>query len=148
MKKIYLAVPYSGMQESSYKQANEASVLILNKGHNVFSPITHSHPLTSIGNLSVPHTWEYWRNIDLQFVDWADEVWVLVPKEGIEAVMNSTGVTEETIYAQDRDKPVRYFEVNTKFDVMQWDGNSIHSMSRVIEFKQLDEYFYEKEPTL
>lgn len=111
MKKIYLAIPYTGMQESSYKQANTASVLILNQGLNVFSPITHSHPLTLIDNYEIPHTWEYWQHIDYQFIDWADEVWILVPEEGIEPVVKSTGVTAEIKYAEEHNKKVKFIQI-------------------------------------
>jgi nucleoside 2-deoxyribosyltransferase len=106
MKKIYLAIPYTGMQESSYNQANEATVKLLNQGYNVFSPITHSHPLTLLESYNVPHTWEYWQQIDYQFIDWADEVYVFIPKEGISSVVNSTGVNAEIKYAMDHNKPV------------------------------------------
>jgi len=99
MKKIYLAIPYTGMQESSYRQANVASVAVLNEGYNVFSPITHSHPLAQLEGLNVPHTWEYWSQIDYQFLDWADEMWVVVPEEGMKTVLDSTGVNAEIEYA-------------------------------------------------
>jgi hypothetical protein len=109
--KIYLAIPYTGMVDSSYKQANLASVLVLNEGHNVFSPITHSHPLTLIDKYEVPHTWDYWQYIDYQFVDWADEVWVLIPDEGEEPVLKSTGVQAEIKYAKEHNKKVRFIQV-------------------------------------
>jgi len=105
LKKIYLAIPYSGMEKSSYDQANRATVAILNEGYNVFSPITHSHPLAQLGT---PGTWEFWSKIDYQFLDWADEVWVLIPDEGIKKVMDSTGVNAEMHYAQASDMPIRY----------------------------------------
>ena len=113
MKKIYLAIPYTGMEESSYNQANLGSVLILNQGMNVFSPITHSHPLTKLDKYEVPHTWDYWQHIDYQFIDWCDELWVLVPteKDGKERVENSTGVTAEIKYAVEQNKPVKFFEI-------------------------------------
>lgn len=113
MKKIYLAIPYTGMEESSYNQANLGSVLILNQGMNVFSPITHSHPLTKLDKYEVPHTWDYWQHIDYQFIDWCDELWVLVPTErdGKERVENSTGVTAEIKYAVEQNKPVKFFEI-------------------------------------
>ena len=67
MKKIYLAIPYSGIQESSYEQANKATAELMSgdKGVNVFSPITHSHPLTKHG---VRGDWEFWKKIDFQFI--------------------------------------------------------------------------------
>ena len=97
------------MTESSYKQANNATRIALSMGYNVFSPITHSHPLTEDPDIEIPHDWSFWRNIDIQFLDWADEMWILVPEEGIEKVLDSVGVTEESIYATDRGIPVRYF---------------------------------------
>jgi hypothetical protein len=111
LRKIYLAIPYSGMEKSSYEQANLATVLLLNQGYNVFSPITHSHPLTLLNKYEVPHTWDYWQNIDYQFIDWADEVWVLIPNEGSSKVISSTGVNAEVAYARDHGMPVKYFQV-------------------------------------
>ena len=111
MKKIYLAIPYSGMTESSYEQANFTSVLILNQKHNVFSPITHSHPLTLLDGYTIPHTWDYWQHIDYQFIDWADEVWVIIPKEGVEYVLKSTGVQAEIEYAKKNDMLVRFIKI-------------------------------------
>jgi len=114
--KIYLAIPYSGIEESSYNQANNATVYIINElGHNVFSPITHSHPIAKLG---VKGTWEYWQKIDYQFIDWADEVWVLIPKEGFKSVLSSIGVHAEVQYAKKHNKVVKLIT----FDK---DGNEI-----------------------
>lgn len=123
MRKIYLAIPYTGMQESSYQQANIASVLLLNEGYNVFSPITHSHPLTSLENLSVPHTWDYWQNIDYQFVDWADEMWVLCPEEGSDRIHKSTGVMAEIKYAEEHGKSINFFRVEDFKIVKHYEEN-------------------------
>lgn len=107
MKKIYLAIPYSGMEESSYEQANiaTAGIISANQELNVFSPITHSHPLTKT-EFTVPGSWDYWSKIDYEFIDWADEVWVVIPEEGYDKVQNSTGVQAEIKYAESHDKPV------------------------------------------
>lgn len=98
MRKIYLAIPYTGMEESSYRQANEATAVLLNAGFNVFSPITHSHPLTKLKNYTVPGSWNFWKKIDYQFLDWADDLYVLTPEEGSDKVDNSVGVQEEIKY--------------------------------------------------
>jgi hypothetical protein len=109
MKKIYLAIPYSGMCESSYEQATKATAELMMIAHdvNVFSPITHSHPLTAYG---VKGTWDFWKKIDFQFIDWADEVWVYIPKEGIERIIKSVGVVAEINYANETGKRIRYFK--------------------------------------
>jgi hypothetical protein len=109
MKKVYLAIPYSGMEESSFKQATLAAVKILRLGYNVYSPITHSHPLTEY---DVPGDWEFWQKIDFQFIDWCDEVWVLIPEEGEEKVNNSTGVQAEIDYAKRNNKKVILITLN------------------------------------
>lgn len=108
MKKIYLAVPYSGIQSSSYAQATKMTALIMTTIHetNVFSPITHSHPLAS--KYGMKGDWEFWQKIDYQFIDWADEIWVLIPEEGIDSVLNSIGVMAEIKYAKQTKKPIRY----------------------------------------
>lgn len=102
MLKIYLAIPYSGMEESSFEQANEATVALLNMGFNVFSPITHSHPLT---RHDLPGTWDFWKKIDYQFLDWCDILLILIPKEGTEKVTQSVGVGEEVKYYSESKPP-------------------------------------------
>lgn len=111
MKKIYLAIPYSGMEQSSYDQATAATAQIINKYEiNVFSPITHSHPLTKHG---VKGTWDYWQKIDFQYIDWCDEVWVLVPTEGEDRVKKSVGVQAEIEYARNSGKLVKYITADS-----------------------------------
>lgn len=107
MKRIYLALPYSGMRESSYEQATTAACLVLEMGCNVFSPITHGHAMAEIKDL--PTDWDFWEEIDKQFIEWADEVWVLIPREGLEKVRDSRGVIAEIAYAKVLNRPVRFF---------------------------------------
>jgi hypothetical protein len=120
MKKIYLAIPYSGMTESSYEQATKATAeLMSGSGEqkiNVFSPITHSHALTLHG---LRGDWAFWKEVDFQFIDWAEEVWVIIPEEGIKRVLMSVGVIAEINYANDTKKPVKYFKRNTKTDKLE-----------------------------
>ena len=104
------------MEESSYEQANLATVLLLNLGYNVISPITHCHSLTKIEGYDLPGTWDFWKEIDYQFIDWADEVFVLVPKEGMERIENSIGVQEEIKYAVKCDKQVTIYTMESLKD--------------------------------
>jgi len=107
MKKVYLAIPYSGMRESSYEQANMFTVDVMRMGYNPFSPITHSHPLTEY---NIPGEWEFWEKIDLDWIDVCDEVWVLIPLEGSDRVNKSEGIAAEIDYAYTSNKPVKFFE--------------------------------------
>ena len=59
--KIYLAIPYSGMAEESFRIANEVSAKLMNEGHIVFSPISHSHPIAIAHNL--PTDWIFGRSL-------------------------------------------------------------------------------------
>ena len=118
MKKIYLAIPYSGLVESSYEQANKAAAEVMSGSDkiNVFSPITHSHPFTQYG---VRGDWEFWKKVDFQFIDWAEEVWVVVPEEGIKRVLMSVGVIAEINYANESKKTVKYLKRNPKTNVLE-----------------------------
>lgn len=117
LKKIYLAIPYSGMKESSYKQATLATIKIIQsfEGVNVFSPITHSHPLHVMSDGQIPSDWEYWQQVDFQYIDWVDEVWVFIPREGSKMVKASVGVQAEIAYAEKIGKPIKvcYFLYDT-----------------------------------
>jgi len=118
MKKIYLAIPYTGMEESAYKQATEITALLLKLGNlNVFSPITHSHPLHA--DYGVEGTWDFWSKIDYQFIDWCDEVWVVHPREGLSKVFSSTGVTAEVKYAEENNKPVKVLHIETVIEMLR-----------------------------
>ncbi len=107
MKKIYLAIPYSGMEESSFEQATQTTFDLMNnnKNLNVFSPITHSHPLAKLG---LSGSWDYWEQLDYQFIDWADEIYVVIPKEGINKIIQSKGVQAEIAYAEKKNKLITY----------------------------------------
>jgi hypothetical protein len=114
LNKIYLAIPYSKMDvELSYKLANEMFAYFLNRGNNVFSPITHSHPLTKLGFRG---DWDFWQDCDHQFIDWSDEIVVVVPPtdNGWELVFTSTGVQAEIKYGDETGKKTKYIDFVTK----------------------------------
>ena len=117
LNKIYLAIPYSKMDgDLSFKIANEMMVHFLNKGSNVFSPITHSHPLT---NLGIRGDWKFWEQIDLEFIDWSDEMIIIIPPtnnniSGIDLILSSIGVQAEIEYCNKSGKKIRYIDYETK----------------------------------
>lgn len=66
----YLACPYShtdpAVRQDRYRAANEATAaLIRTYRWNVFSPITHSHPLALLG---LDGDWSYWEHIDTDYL--------------------------------------------------------------------------------
>jgi hypothetical protein len=99
-------------KDLSYEIANEMSVHFINKGYNVFSPITHSHPLTKYG---LRGDFAFWEEMDKQYVDWADEVVVIVvPENGWELIESSIGVQGEKTHAEESGKPVRFFDYTSQ----------------------------------
>lgn len=116
LKKVYLAIPYSKMdKELSYRIANEMSVYFINKGYNIFSPITHSHPLSKYG---LRGDFAFWEKMDKQFIDWSNEIIVIVvPNNGWELIESSIGVQGEIEHASLTGKPVKFFDYETKMFV-------------------------------
>lgn len=110
MKKIYLAIPYSGMEELSFKIANEVAAKLMNEGYIVFSPISHSHPLAV--SHQMPGTWDFWKEFDESFIlGWCDEVWVVVIGEnGYDLCEKSKGINAEVTIAMDNYIPVKWYD--------------------------------------
>jgi hypothetical protein len=109
MKKIYLAIPYTGLEQASYDIANEVMIRLMNEDNLVFSPITHSHPISK--DKRTVNSWDYWKKYDLPMIDWADEVVVIrIGDNGEELIKNSVGVQGEIEYAEQTGKPVNYYD--------------------------------------
>jgi hypothetical protein len=66
---IYLASPYShpdpAVRQKRFEAACRAAAALLRAGVSVFSPIAHSHPIAQHG---VPGTWEFWQQIDREYL--------------------------------------------------------------------------------
>lgn len=101
---IYLAIPYTGNEKRSFEMATEIAAELSIRGRVVYSPITHSHPMTQYRDL--PGTWDFWSKIDHAFIDGCECIYVIMA-DGWE---QSTGVQAEIEYAQDIGMPVYYFE--------------------------------------
>lgn len=120
--KVYLATCYTwgGSASASnpiakfikwwrYRCVTKAAAHFLIRGYNIFSPITHSHPIPKyIPRRLDTHT--HWLGIDFQWIDVCDELWVFMQP----GWYKSHGVINEIEYAKQIGKPVRY--VNTKYD--------------------------------
>ena len=108
MKLLYLAIPYSGMQKSSYNQINQVMIKFLEQGYNCFSPISHFHGCAELG---LPVDWNYWQKICTDWLRRCDKMIVVIPYEGAEMVRSSKGVSEEIKLANKLGIPVKIFDV-------------------------------------
>jgi hypothetical protein len=97
----YLATPYSykcpnptvkaAVQRLRFEVCSRAAGWLLSeKGWNVFSPITHSHPIHVLYP-QVRGDWEFWKRIDEEFIQLSCRAVVLT----LPGWRKSTGVTAE-----------------------------------------------------
>lgn len=106
MTKIYLACPYSHddpkVREERFKMVNCMAGILMQEGNVVFSPISHTHPIAEARCL--PKGWEFWRGQDLPFIEWCDELHVLM----LEGWTESVGVQAEINMAENTGKFVAF----------------------------------------
>ena len=104
--KIYLATPYSHkhdwVMQYRFEVINTVAAKLMLQGYHVFSPISHTHPIAHAGDL--PKGFDFWKEYDLAFIEWCDEVWVFTADGWKESV----GVNTEILIAELMSKPVRY----------------------------------------
>ena len=74
--KIYLAIPYTGHENRSFRVANLVAGMLMQQGHIVFSPISHTHPIAV--ECDLPKGWEYWKAFDEEFIGFCDELHVIM----------------------------------------------------------------------
>jgi nucleoside 2-deoxyribosyltransferase len=114
MKTIYLACPYTHESPEimvyRYAEVTRVTAELMMDGYNVFSPITHSHPIADW----MPHEFQtdadFWLDRDLKFLDVCDELWVLC----LGGWKESRGVAREILSATKQGKNIIYLEPNTK----------------------------------
>ena len=103
---VYVAIPYSLQdKDKMYEIATLFTVNLLNRGYNVFSPITYSHNMHKTNG--VGGSFAYWEDIDKWMISNCDLFVVLK----IDGWKRSTGVLAEMAYAEERGKEVCYVTV-------------------------------------
>jgi len=107
-RRIYLACPYSDpdplVRENRFEEVNMKAGELMLAGHLVFSPISHTHPIAV--QCQLPKGWEFWAEYDRSFIEWADEVQVLM----LAGWERSVGVCAEMKIANEIGKPVFMIE--------------------------------------
>lgn len=98
---IYLASPYTHpdphVREQRYYTVCYAAAKLINEGHNIYSPIAHTHGICEQMRLRGidEHKFEFWSKMDKEMIRLCDRFWVL-RMEGWE---QSEGIKAELAYA-------------------------------------------------
>jgi hypothetical protein len=105
---IYLATPYShddpAVMQARFEAVNAAAAELMSRGQHVFSPISHSHPISVVGDL--PVEWDYWEAYDKRLLAICDQLYVLT----LDGWQESVGVAAEMKLARSMGKPVRFYD--------------------------------------
>jgi len=108
MKIIYVACPYSSFIElirnERFEAANKHAATLMMQGHVVFSPISHSHPISK--HLGNSNDSDFYVNQDLYWLKFCDEVHVLQ----LAGWEQSSGIQKEL-------KEARKLGINVKYIV-------------------------------
>lgn len=96
----YLACPYSHpnpeVMEWRYEQATKAAAWLISQHElNVFSPITHSHPLHKLGGCK--GDWNFWEKIDREYLGASNTLLILY----LDGWEHSVGVNAELKIARE-----------------------------------------------
>ena len=77
--RIYLACPYSDpdpeVRHLRFKSACRKAGELMQEGHVVFSPLSHSVPVADTMSNHLDH--DFWLGQDVAFLEWCDEMLVL-----------------------------------------------------------------------
>ena len=107
--KIYLACPYSdpdpSVRDSRVLAADMAAASLMEQGHIVFSPLSHSHPISRFCKVD-PTDHDFWLRQDLAWLRHCDELLVLT----LDGWEGSKGIKTEIAEAIKIGMSVRYIQ--------------------------------------
>lgn len=103
---LYLASPYShpdaSVREARFQAAARAAAWLFQRGHMVFSPIAHAHPIALHGGLALG--WQHWGRFDSLMLEKCNVLFVLT----LDGWRESAGIAAEIAEAERLRMPVRY----------------------------------------
>jgi len=114
-QKVYLACPYTHEKQSvmtmRVEKATKAAA-ILAKEYVVFSPLTHSHPISKHMEPEYQTNGDFWLEQDFAFLAVCDKLLVLC----LDGWEKSYGVTEEIKFAHENNIPIFYLNETNYID--------------------------------
>ena len=118
MTSIYLASPYwhddEAVRTSRFEKVTEVTGELMLLGYIIFSPITHSHPVSAKMDIGehrpggkLGHG--FWLSQDSWYLKRVNEMWILM----LDGWKESFGVGWETDRSKEWGKPIRHIDPNT-----------------------------------
>lgn len=111
MKKIYLACPYSHPDKLVRKHrvdiADRKAAELMSVGNLVFSPLSHSHPISKHCKVD-PCDHDFWLRQDLWILEICDEMHIIC----LTGWENSKGIKLEIEVAKSQGKPIVYHGIH------------------------------------
>ena len=121
MKLVYLAIPYSYNPEESFKIANAVAADLMSQGYAVFSPVSHSHPISFELHPDLQLDHDFWMNQDLPILTKCEEMFVV----NVDAIFGpcliekSRGLQREILTAKENNIPITYITYGTDWQKVQ-----------------------------
>lgn len=111
MKRIYLACPYSHpdpmVRRWRVKQVDMKAAELMEQGNLVFSPLSHSHPISNYCRVD-PTDHDFWLRQDLWILDICDEMHILC----LPGWDESKGIGVEIEYAKSKGIQIIFIRIN------------------------------------
>lgn len=110
----YLGTPYRNSPEVNFVTVNHIAAELLAKGVNVFSPISHSHPIGAMLPPELNSSHQFWMSVDEPFM-WLCDGLIVVQAPGWEA---SRGLAEEIGHFKGQGKPIVHYAPNDDISIL------------------------------
>jgi hypothetical protein len=106
----YLAIPYTWNPDKSFEIVNRVAAEMMTMGFNIFSPISHSHPIAKHLSPEQLTDHDFWMNQDLPILSKCDQmIVVIIGENGVNLIKESKGCTREVNEATSRGISVGYY---------------------------------------
>lgn len=106
---VYLACPYSfgdaATRGARFEAVTKTAAELMKQGHNVFSPITHGHPVNLMG---VAGGWHRWAPVDEAILSTCCREMIVLTLEGWQ---ESIGIQAEIALADKLGIPITYMDL-------------------------------------
>lgn len=113
---IYLAIPYTWNAIESFDVVNKVAGDLMKRGYIVFSPISHSHPISQHLGQDIQFDHDFWINQDLPILRMCSKlIFIVVGDKGMQRIEESRGCQSEKAEAIKCNIPIHYMKYDLNF---------------------------------